>query len=342
MRILVTGASGFLGQEVLFQGLEQHEISVLQRKKTISTPLSTHQPTVLQGDILKWNLGLDPDAHKGRFDAFVHLAALYDLRASESDLQMTNVVGTHNALAFAKAAQIPIFAMASTVAVTINQVKATVGPTDLDLERPFPDHYARTKASAEALVVQKAKDFKAVLNFRLGILVGSSRTGNIERVDGPYAVIQSLKRLVPLIKRFPKVIPLPGSSHTRLPVVPVDIAASAMLQVIEKAELAGYQSFHIAPNEGLSLKEFYQDTLRHLRVFRQKPVLLNSDLINSAIRVAAVRLGAMSKEEAGYAKGFSKLDTGSVRNLLGDGWCPEYADYKKQFWSGYENFISHR
>lgn len=335
MKTLLTGATGFLGTFVQESLQGRHSFKFLTRQ-------NIHNG--IRGDITSWNMGLDPEALKGEFDALIHLAGLYDLRATEDKLQLTNVVGTHNALSFAKKAQIPIFANASTIAVTLNQSQDPISAYALDLNQPFPDAYARTKAAAEQLVKEASQDFKCVLNYRLGILVGSTQNGRIERIDGPYGVVQSLSRIQKLLKLAPKHMIVPGIHKRRMPIVPVNIAAKAIVDLTEIAlekDLSGYQSYYLTPNKGLHVKEYYRDSFQYLGL-NLKPILTE----NISTRILTKAFSFLDKnlpaEEMQYLMKMPRFDTQPTTDLLGLDWCPEYSDYKNIFWKGYDDYISNR
>jgi thioester reductase-like protein len=61
--------------------------------------------------------------------------------------------------------------------------------------------------------------------YRPGIVVGDSRTGVIDEVDGPYRLFKPLQRLR---RMFPAWFPLVGPEGRRINLVPVDFVPDAM------------------------------------------------------------------------------------------------------------------
>jgi nucleoside-diphosphate-sugar epimerase len=259
--VLVTGATGFLGKEVLpllralghrrtgEAGAERESRVVgLSRKppEHSGRQLSGVGPEQwVQADLTQWNGGLGSEALDAltaeRFDFLLHLAALYDLRANEDESYLQNVTATHTALTLAARLGIPRFAFASSVAVTLGdpelrKLEASgerYAPDRLRPEGEFPDHYGRDKARAEELVRSWAHPFEERLILRLGVLCGNTRGDAPARIDGPYWAMEAFERLAPLLKSFPGRIPVVGRpAKSRLPLVPVDAAARAVVDLL--------------------------------------------------------------------------------------------------------------
>ncbi len=99
MRYLVTGGTGFLGRFVARElKLRGHSATFLTRKKTAVDHL--------EADLTAWDAGLDIKNLKGQYDILLHMAGLYNLRVSEDDAVLSNVIGTHTALTLAEKAEI--------------------------------------------------------------------------------------------------------------------------------------------------------------------------------------------------------------------------------------------
>ena len=65
--------------------------------------------------------------------------------------------------------------------------------------------------------------------YRPGMVVGSSRTGEIDKVDGPYYVFKLIQRLR---RMLPQWFPLVGLEGGPLPLVPVDYVVDAMDHIV--------------------------------------------------------------------------------------------------------------
>lgn len=335
-RLLVTGGTGFLGLTVIPLLREKFEVDVLSRSGS----------TEVQGDLTQWNAGLDLDSLRGnKYDLFLHMAGLYDLTALHVDCFHHNVATMGTALKVADSLKIPFFVNTSTVAAGINSSLKSVKPFDLNFTRPFPDAYSESKALGEKLLQNwAAKNIKGRVNLRLGVLVGESKKGKIQRIDGPYHAAEAFKKIRSLIEALPTSLPLPGEENTHLPLVPVDKAAAAIVKFCEwtlKMQPEEYLSYHITPPEGVGVKYFYGSALKYQAIPHRGIVLVNqlSDVLVSKVSKFVAKF---PEEELLYLMNFPNYDSVSTREILGESWCPEFKEYEQIFWSGYEKFVSHR
>jgi thioester reductase-like protein len=83
--------------------------------------------------------------------------------------------------------------------------------------------YFRTKHDSEGIVRKECRFPWRI--FRPAIVVGDSRTGEMDKIDGPYyffKLIQKMRRM------FPSWMPTIGIEGGRINVVPVDFVVAAM------------------------------------------------------------------------------------------------------------------
>ncbi len=336
LKILVTGGTGFLGSYVVPLLRDVYEVSVLSRSNK----------TEVRGDLCQWNAGLDLEKLRTeKFDIFLHMAGLYDLTAAHVDCFQHNISAVGTALKVAAALEIPVFINTSSVAAAINAVLPTVKPYDLNFARPFPDPYAESKALGEQVIQNWPAPFRLKLNLRLGVLVGDTAGGKIARVDGPYHAPFAFERLRNFIEKFPTALLLPGSDKQHLPLVPVNHAAQAILRFCQwstkKENDTVYKSFHLTPHEGLGVRELYLSTLKQLYI-RNKGIKLVHQIPTYLIKQISQRAFRFPKEELSYLLHFPQYDSVETKEILGRQWCPEFREYEKAFWSGYEKYISNR
>ena len=157
MSTLVTGAAGFLGSHVTRQLVARgEEVRVLIRASSSNRAISDLPLEYVTGD-LRDPASLER-AMKGVRRVF-HVAADYRLWAKRSqDIYDSNVGGTKNLLAAAKAAGVAQLIYTSTV--------ATIAVDRLDLPNEFTDskleemigHYKRSKWMAEQEALKAAKE----------------------------------------------------------------------------------------------------------------------------------------------------------------------------------------
>jgi len=334
-RFLVTGGTGFLGQYVVRRLQEIGQVDVFSRSPG----------SAIQGDLRRWKGGLeDRELQPGQYAALVHLAGLYNLSAGSAETYLQNVHGTHVALQMASQAQIHIFVNASSIAVVSNFRRPSVGPLDLDLDSDFPDAYSRSKAQAEQLLRNFMGSSPLRVNLRLGVLVGDSQKGQIQRLDGPYEVAQRVRSLRSWLANWPWALPVPGHPQSRLPLVPVDQAAQAIVKICQRAlksDQTGFQSYHLVPERAVTIQKLYQSLFSHFELGHIPLHFLEKIPDAAMIKMGSLILN-LPQEQLRYAMGLPEFDRTTTDEILGKNWCSEFEDYESQFWRGYEDFLSNR
>ncbi|MEK3853754.1 SDR family NAD(P)-dependent oxidoreductase [Cytobacillus sp. FSL H8-0458] len=204
MKILITGANGFLGKKLALKLLEEgHELYLLVRsRKRLDAFMQgegsgfSKQIHILEGDVTEEHLGINRElagSLKGKVDALYHSAAL--LSFDERDRDMTfevNVGGTENVLKLALEINCPKVLYIST-AYTVGT--ENVGAEALySAERQFVNPYEASKCVAEHLVYT-FRDKLDIVILRPGIIIGDSRTGEADTNFGLYGFLKGIKIL---------------------------------------------------------------------------------------------------------------------------------------------------
>ncbi|MFP4208409.1 MAG: SDR family oxidoreductase [Wenzhouxiangella sp.] len=251
MTYFVTGGTGFIGRNLIDQLLVRRgQIHVLVRRgskkkfnRLVEERWSDHKKRIVavSGDLTKPALGLssaDREALTGKVRHFFHLAAVYDLKASAEDNQIANIDGTRHAIQCAEAIKAGCFHHTSSIAAA-GLYRGTFRE-DMFEEASGLDHpYFRSKHDSEGLVRKHCSIPWRV--YRPGIVVGHSKTGEIDKIDGPYyffKLIQKMRRMLP------PWVPTLGLEGGRINLVPVDFVARAMDHIAHKPKLNG-QCFHL-------------------------------------------------------------------------------------------------
>ncbi len=106
------------------------------------------------------------------------------------------------------------------------------------------DHpYFRTKHDSEGIVRKECKRPWRV--YRPAIVVGHSRTGEIDKIDGPYYFFKLIQKLR---KALPQWMPTVGIEGGRINIVPVDFVVDAMVHIAHRKGLDG-GCFHLTDPE---------------------------------------------------------------------------------------------
>lgn len=156
MRVLVTGAGGFLGSHLVASLAPHHEVVALLRRAPIDRVPSVHY---IEQDL---SLALDESKLPPELDVVIHQAALIDVESLDKRDPApfeVNVIGTWRVLEYARQAGVTRFIHASTGGVyghSPNPMRESdrVNPMDL---------YALTKSQAELLVLHTPTDFPTVI-----------------------------------------------------------------------------------------------------------------------------------------------------------------------------------
>ncbi|MGH3467725.1 MAG: SDR family oxidoreductase, partial [Thermocrispum sp.] len=199
------------------------------------------------GDIGEELLGLSADALKelrGRVDHVVHLAALYDIEANDEANDRANITGTANTIALAAEIRAGCLHQVSSVAVAGDFI-GTFTEDMFDEGQRFPTPYHRTKFESEKLVREQSDVPWRV--YRPAIVLGNTRTGEMDKIDGPYYLFPTINRLAAL-PALPGVAPDLGDTN----VVPVDYVAQAMHVLVKKPGL-DHRAFHLVNPEPQSV-----------------------------------------------------------------------------------------
>jgi NAD(P)-dependent dehydrogenase (short-subunit alcohol dehydrogenase family) len=108
-----------------------------------------------------------------------------------------------------------------------------------DLDHP----YFRTKHDSEGLVRNECK--RPFRIYRPGVVVGHSKTGYIDKIDGPYYFFKLLQKMRQML---PPWMPTIGVEGGRINIVPVDFIADALDHLAHKKGLDG-KCFHLTDPE---------------------------------------------------------------------------------------------
>lgn len=269
MRILVTGASGFVGRALCAQLVERgHDVAALVRRDGSQPP----QTRPLAGD-LEDATRLAALLEAERPDCVVHLAAEIASQRSERKLSEVNVDGTArlldacSALADGQPASGPRLVFASTV------VTGDARGALLSEDRPLPVQtpYGRSKQEGERLVLES------------GLPAVVVRPSHVYGPGGWY-----VHELIAQLRR-PGRFAVIGSGSNLWDVVHVDDVATAFVLAVESAPPGSI--YHVVDDEPITFYDFMALTARELALGppRRTPAALASLVAGRNAVAAAVR-----------------------------------------------------
>ncbi|MDX1457722.1 MAG: SDR family oxidoreductase [Marinobacter sp.] len=234
MNYFLTGGTGFIGRFLVDKLLARGgTVYVLVREQSQEKldrlrerwGADSDRVIAVIGDLSSSGLGIDGSTLKdlkGNIDHFFHLAAVYDMGADEESQQVANIEGTRNALTAAKELQAGCFHHVSSIAAA-GLFRGTFRE-DMFEEAEKLDHpYLLTKHESEKVVRESCKvPFRI---YRPGMVIGHSKTGEMDKVDGPYYFFKMIQKIR---HALPQWVPTIGIEGGRLNIVPVDYVVDAM------------------------------------------------------------------------------------------------------------------
>ncbi|MFE3795881.1 SDR family oxidoreductase [Nocardia tengchongensis] len=258
---IVTGGTGFLGRRLIAGLLERDPQAVVHALTREASVAKLREMAIgwgaedrvfpLVGDLTAPGLGLIDDAPHA--EHVIHLGAVYDMTADAELTYAANVQGTGSVIALARELG-AILHHVSSVAVAGDH-RGKFFEDDFDLGQGLHSPYHRTKFEAEKMV-REAADLRWRV-YRPAIVVGDSRTGEMDKIDGPYYFFPAIAGLGALPSELPVPIPDLGSTN----IVPVDYVVEAMLELITKPGLIG-RTFHLTNPEPQPFTEIYNALAR--------------------------------------------------------------------------------
>ncbi|MGH3553185.1 MAG: SDR family oxidoreductase, partial [Mycobacterium sp.] len=263
MRYVVTGGTGFIGRRVvsrLLGGRPDAEVWVLVRRGSLGRfeKLAREDGRAwgdrakpLVGDLTADDLGLTDEAvaELGDVAHVVHCAAIYDITASDADQRAANVDGTGAVIELARRLDATLHHVSS-IAVAGN-FRGEYTEADFDVGQELPTPYHQTKFEAESLV--RSTPGLRYRVYRPAVVVGDSRTGEMDKVDGPYYFFGILTKLTVLPRFTPIMLPDTGRTN----IVPVDYVVDALVALLHADGRDG-QTFHLTAPKTIGLRGIYR------------------------------------------------------------------------------------
>jgi thioester reductase-like protein len=282
---------------------------------------------IIEGDVADMDLGLAGGEYKAlaaELTAIHHAAAVYYLGAERELVERVNVDGTRTVLELAgDCKQLRRFNHWSTAQVS-GARSGVILEEELDCGQRFRNVYEETKFRAERMVRDAARKLPVTI-LRPGIIVGDSRTGEIDKFDGPYY-------LLVLIVSSPIDVhlPLPGRGSAPLNLVPIDYVVDAAVALARDPRAVG-GTFHLTDPAPFSARTVYE--LVAQRADKKAP---RGSIPTSLARalLKAPGLERLARAPLAFLEAFNHLALYNCRHTLtllsGDPWhvrCPPFDSY---------------
>jgi long-chain acyl-CoA synthetase len=297
--VLLTGATGFVGSQVLARYLEgsSRRVYALVRpgdeadasgrlQSTIAATFGRDHPytgrvEAVAADLERPGMGLDPqraESLAGEIGDIVHCAASVSLSMSLDDSRRVNVGGTAAVLELAgrchQRGGLRCLTYVSTTFVS-GTFSGAFGEDDLDVGQQFRNGYEQSKYEAEKLVRESGLPAQVV---RPSIVVGERESGWTSSFNVLYYPIKLFAK-----GASPPIVP--ARRDTPLDAVPVDYVADAIFELSHGSPEPG-RTFHlVAGSEASTLGDILEAVAGHFggRVPWMMPVRLYMALLDPIV-----------------------------------------------------------
>jgi thioester reductase-like protein len=255
--VLITGFPKLLARRMalrLHAGGTQVSLLAGEKEAPAARDFAHGAMEVLVGDVSAMHLGLSTSEYRevtGGVTDVLHAAEQSTLSSSREEMRRVNLAGTQAALELAlDCRQLRRFTHLSTVFVSGDRV-GVVAEDELAAGQAFRNPYEETKFEAELLVRRAMGQIPATV-LRPSIVVGDTKTGEIDRFEGPYALAILL-----VTSPLQVPVPLPGDGVAPLNAVPIDYVVDAAAAIHKDARAVG-RTFHLVDPNPSSSRRVYE------------------------------------------------------------------------------------
>jgi thioester reductase-like protein len=273
--VLVTGAPGFAAQRMVSKILgadadarvtlvcHEREVETVQEFVRTLPEDQGGRVRVVLGAVEAMDLGMSGSDFREVAESItcihhmhLHRAGPEKVRADADALHRARVGGTRHVLELAAACpRLRRLCHWSSVHVA-GKRKGVVLEEDLDEGQSFHSAFEEMQCAAEKLA-RSAQQRLPVTVLRPSVIVGDSRSGAIDRFDGPYYLMALIVR-----NATPVHLPLPGRGAAPLHLVPIDFVIDAA-HALSRDERASGRTFHLVDCNPLPARRVYELVAEH-------------------------------------------------------------------------------
>jgi long-chain acyl-CoA synthetase len=302
--VLITGATGFVGREILTRYLERSDRTVYAlvrgddaeaaderlreglRTATGTAGLAESDRLVaVAGDVQQPGLGLeddDRDALAGQVSDVIHSAASVSFSLPLDESRAINVEGTRNVVDFAEQCDtnggLHRLCYVSTAYVAGTH-EGEFAEDDLAVGQEFRNPYEQSKYEAERLVRSRGKRLPVQI-VRPSIVVGERRSGWTASFNVLYAPLKAFAK--------GRLSALPGEARAPVDIVPVDYVADAIYELSNAPGDGDNRTFHlVAGRDATTVQRLVDLAAGKLR--RRAPRLLKPEPYRALLHPLLVR-----------------------------------------------------
>lgn len=239
MKILITGATGFIGRKLVARLIDKQSQVVALVRRTSDVSGLPKKLRLIDGDMLD-TASLEKAVQD--IDVVIHLAAYFDFYPKDKKLlYQVNVEGTKNLIAACVQSGVSRFIYISTTEV-IGPVEDPPGNENSPLRPQFD--YSKSKKQAEAIV--RATALETDLEYVILRPTGVIGEGEF------YTVFETISAI-----NEGQIPMLPGDGEKTLMYTYVEDVISGILSAIE-SDAAKNQTIILCPDEGMTYNEIFE------------------------------------------------------------------------------------
>jgi thioester reductase-like protein len=337
-RMLLTGfPATFLGRRVLAKVLASephtHIVALVPERfreeadvaHAMLTPDDRDRVEIVEGDIGAMDCGLagkDYLALARSIEVIHHCAVASSPGVHHKHAQRVNLTGTGEVVELARASEKLQRLVYWSSTLVSGDRRGRVYEAELERPERFRSVVEETRFRAEMLVREAMEQVPTVI-LRPSIMVGDSRTGEIDRLEGPYLLI-----LVMLSTPSDLALPMPGRADARLNLVPIDYVVEAGYAISTDPRAIG-RTFHLVDDEPLSVQRLFE-LIASATGHRGPRGYVPTTVATALLRAPGIE--RLSKVPRAFLEQLATdvvYDARNARELLADSGlvCPRPADY---------------
>jgi len=264
--VVLTGLPSLLARAVCFEIVRsdpQARVEAVVRTKFVEDaraildelPAAQRERVhVIEGDAAAIDLGLSGAERKAlarEATLIHHCAQVTYLGVDRKTAEHVNVDGAREAVELAASCEkLRCLVFHSTAHVSGDR-RGRVLEDELKAGQSFRNVVEETKARGEK-IVRAAMDRLPIAVMRPATIVGDSKTGDVDRFDGPYLLILLVVTSPPEL-----ALPLPGRGDESLDLVPIDWVARASVALGHDPRARG-RTFHLVDPNPLSARRVFE------------------------------------------------------------------------------------
>jgi thioester reductase-like protein len=275
--ILVTGFPSFVARklvETILNDEPEATLRLIVRPDSIDEAdrqlqkmkVSRERVHLLTGDVVALDLGLSGREYLeivAHVTDIYHIASIWFLGVERSEAFEVNVLGARNIIDTAYEMQKLVRLNHFSTAFVSGDRTGVIMEEELDEGQSFRNAYEESKFEAER-AMREAMHHLPISIFRPSIIVGDSKNGEIDRMAGPYYLINAIVNMPSILP-----VPMPGRGDKPLNLVPIDFVCRAMHRISLRPDTAG-STFHLSDPNPLSARRVFE-LVAH-RAGRRAPV----------------------------------------------------------------------